>query len=157
MTEQRSVDDVDLGDEVPAQATVVSPMQMFFFSAATYNGHRIHYDRPWATDVEGYRDIVVQGPLQVALIVRMVTDWIGGRGRLINLSVRNSDSAFAGDELNCSGRVVGRRRDNDLDLVDLEVRCETGTRLLVGGTATVCPSTGVSEPTPEATPPTGLL
>ncbi len=51
---------------------------MFFFSAATYNGHRIHYDKDWARDVEGYDNVLVQGPLQAALLSRSLTDWIGG-------------------------------------------------------------------------------
>jgi acyl dehydratase len=138
MSTQLYFDEVDVADELPRQAKVVDPVQMFFFSAATYNGHRIHYDRPWATEVEGYPDIVVHGPLQVALIARMVTDWIGGAGRLINLAVQNRDTAFVGNELVCGGRVAGRRREGGLGLVDLEVRCESGSRLLVSGTATVC-------------------
>ncbi len=58
---------------------------MFFFSAATYNGHRIHYDRTWAVDVEGYPDILVHGPLQAALMAKAVTDWIGPGGRLVRI------------------------------------------------------------------------
>ena len=58
----------------------VDETQMFFFSAATYNGHRIHYDKQWARDVEGYDDVLVQGPLQAALLARAITDWIGGAG-----------------------------------------------------------------------------
>ena len=37
---------------------------MFRFSALTYNGHRIHYDRDYARDVEGYPGLVTHGPLQ---------------------------------------------------------------------------------------------
>ncbi len=48
----------------------VDETQMFFFSAATYNGHRIHYDKEWASDREGYDDVLVQGPLQSALLAR---------------------------------------------------------------------------------------
>ncbi len=36
---------------------------LFRFSALTYNGHRIHYDEPYATRVEGYAGLVVHGPL----------------------------------------------------------------------------------------------
>jgi 3-methylfumaryl-CoA hydratase len=37
---------------------------LFRFSALTYNAHRVHYDRNYATRVEGYRGLVVHGPLQ---------------------------------------------------------------------------------------------
>jgi 3-methylfumaryl-CoA hydratase len=39
------------------------PALLFRFSALTYNGHRIHYDRPYATEVAGYPGLVVHGPL----------------------------------------------------------------------------------------------
>jgi 3-methylfumaryl-CoA hydratase len=42
----------------------VSPALLFRFSALTYNAHRIHYDRGYARDVEGYPGLLVHGPLQ---------------------------------------------------------------------------------------------
>jgi 3-methylfumaryl-CoA hydratase len=42
----------------------VTPTLLFRFSALTYNGHRIHYDRDYARDVEGYPGLVTHGPLQ---------------------------------------------------------------------------------------------
>jgi 3-methylfumaryl-CoA hydratase len=44
----------------------VDETQMFFFSAATYNGHRIHYDQASARGEEGYPDLVVHGPFTAA-------------------------------------------------------------------------------------------
>jgi 3-methylfumaryl-CoA hydratase len=41
-----------------------SPTLLFRFSALTYNGHRIHYDREYARDGEGYPGLLVHGPLQ---------------------------------------------------------------------------------------------
>ena len=55
--------------EAPAAAPEFSmrmdpdPVMLFRFSALTFNGHRIHYDHPYATQVEGYRGLVVHGPL----------------------------------------------------------------------------------------------
>jgi 3-methylfumaryl-CoA hydratase len=42
----------------------VTPTLLFRFSALTYNGHRIHYDRDYARDIEGYPGLVTHGPLQ---------------------------------------------------------------------------------------------
>lgn len=42
----------------------VSPTMLFRFSALTYNGHRIHYDRDYAREVEGYPGLLTHGPLQ---------------------------------------------------------------------------------------------
>jgi 3-methylfumaryl-CoA hydratase len=45
-------------------AIEVSPTLLFRFSALTYNAHRIHYDRDYATQVEGYPGLLTHGPLQ---------------------------------------------------------------------------------------------
>jgi 3-methylfumaryl-CoA hydratase len=47
------------------------PVLLFRFSALTYNGHRIHYDRPYTTQVEGYPDLVVHGPLLALLALEL--------------------------------------------------------------------------------------
>ena len=49
----------------------VGPTLLFRFSALTYNGHRIHYDRDYARDVEGYPGLVVHGPLQALLMAEL--------------------------------------------------------------------------------------
>ena len=41
---------------------------LFRYSALTFNGHRIHYDKPYACDVEGYSNLVVHGPLSATLL-----------------------------------------------------------------------------------------
>ncbi len=45
------------------------PVMLFRFSALTFNGHRIHYDRAYAMDVEGYPGLVVHGPLTAMLLM----------------------------------------------------------------------------------------
>jgi 3-methylfumaryl-CoA hydratase len=49
----------------------VDPVLLFRFSALTYNGHRIHYDRAYARDVEGYPGLVVHGPLPAILMAEL--------------------------------------------------------------------------------------
>jgi 3-methylfumaryl-CoA hydratase len=46
-----------------------SPVLLLRYSALTFNGHRIHYDRPYATEVEGYPGLIVHGPLQATLLI----------------------------------------------------------------------------------------
>jgi 3-methylfumaryl-CoA hydratase len=45
---------------------------LFRYSALTFNGHRIHYDQPYATGVEGYPGLVVHGPLIATLLMELV-------------------------------------------------------------------------------------
>lgn len=48
------------------------PLLLFRYSAVTFNGHRIHYDQPYATKVEGYPGLVVHGPLIATLLVELL-------------------------------------------------------------------------------------
>jgi hydroxyacyl-ACP dehydratase HTD2-like protein with hotdog domain len=138
MSEQLYYDDVNVGDVIPTLTNTADPTQLFFFSAASYNGHRIHYDRTWATEVEGYPDVLVHGPLQAALLARAVTDWIGGDGRLVNFAVQNRASAFPGEQLRFVGTVVGKRIEDGRGLIDLAIQGEKGVdEVLMPGTATV--------------------
>jgi 3-methylfumaryl-CoA hydratase len=50
---------------------VPDPTLLFRFSALTYNAHRIHYDREYATHVEGYSGLVVHGPLQAIFLAEL--------------------------------------------------------------------------------------
>ncbi|MFN3566250.1 MAG: MaoC family dehydratase N-terminal domain-containing protein [Burkholderiaceae bacterium] len=51
---------------------VPDPVLLFRYSALTFNGHRIHYDRRYATEVEGYPGLVVHGPLQATLLLDLL-------------------------------------------------------------------------------------
>jgi 3-methylfumaryl-CoA hydratase len=55
------------------------PVLLFRYSALTFNGHRIHYDRDYVTKVEGYPGLIVHGPLQAALIVELAASLRGGK------------------------------------------------------------------------------
>lgn len=57
----------------------IDPVLLFRFSALTFNGHRIHYDRRYAMDVEKYPGLVVHGPLQAILLYEFGTRIASGR------------------------------------------------------------------------------
>jgi 3-methylfumaryl-CoA hydratase len=62
----------------PAETTwsrtiVPDPLLLFRYSANTFNGHRIHYDRAYATGQEGYPALVVHGPLTATFLLDLVT------------------------------------------------------------------------------------
>jgi hydroxyacyl-ACP dehydratase HTD2-like protein with hotdog domain len=136
--EQLFYEDVGVGEQLTALNVTVDETQLFFFSAATYNGHRIHYDKNWAQTVEGYDDVLVQGPLQAALLARAIGDWIGGRGRLMSYSVQNRATAYPGELLTFGGEVTGKRlSDGGAGLVDLDIAGRRSDTVLMPGTATV--------------------
>ena len=51
---------------------VPDPVLLFRYSALTFNGHRIHYDRPYVTEVEGYPGLIVHGPLIATLLLDLL-------------------------------------------------------------------------------------
>lgn len=138
MTDQVYYDDVRIGQTIPTLTVTADETQLFFFSAATYNGHRIHYDKQWAREVEGYDDVLVHGPLQAALLARAIGDWIGGRGRLVSFSVQNRAIAYPGQVLSFGGEITGKRlADGGAGLVDLDIAGRRAQTVLMPGTATV--------------------
>lgn len=59
-------------DESFSRTIAPDPVLLFRYSALTFNGHRIHYDRPYATGVEGYPGLIVHGPLIATLLLDLV-------------------------------------------------------------------------------------
>ena len=55
-----------------SRAIIPDPVLLFRYSALTFNGHRIHYDRTYVTEVEGYPGLIVHGPLIATLLVDLV-------------------------------------------------------------------------------------
>jgi 3-methylfumaryl-CoA hydratase len=63
-------------DPAFSEPELADPVLLFRYSALTFNGHRIHYDRRYAIEVEGYRGLVVHGPLLATLMVDLaVSSW----------------------------------------------------------------------------------
>ena len=66
--------------DVPWRRVVTpDPVVLFRYSALTFNSHRIHYDRAWAMDVEGYPGLVVHGPFTTTLLIDFARDGNPGR------------------------------------------------------------------------------
>lgn len=70
---------------------------LFRYSALTMNSHRIHYDRRYAVEEEGYEDIVVQGPLQATLLAHLAEHRLGAP--LTAFRFRGVSPAIAGHRL----------------------------------------------------------
>ncbi|MGW5714925.1 FAS1-like dehydratase domain-containing protein [Amycolatopsis sp. NPDC003865] len=85
--------------------TPTGPQLLFRFSALTYNTHRIHYDRPYATGVEGYPGLVVHGPL-LALLLLEIPRRHGDRP-VRSFAYRLSSPVFAGATVLTHGRREG--------------------------------------------------
>jgi len=94
--------------EVPWRRTITpDPVLLFRFSALTFNGHRIHYDRPWAMDVEGYPGLVVHGPLTTTLLVDFARDFNRGR-RIVGYATQARAPLFDTAPFELRGRPTER-------------------------------------------------
>ncbi len=93
------------------QKIVPSEPFLFRYSALTFNSHRIHYDRPYAMEEEGYPGLVVQGPLMATLLLNLAASELGAN-RLSSFSFRGQTPAFANSTL----YLVGRRESQKITL-----------------------------------------
>lgn len=87
-------------EPAPSGATVSEevrpdPVLLFRYSALTANGHRIHYDLPYAREEEGYPGLVVHGPLTATLLQRFA-ERHGHGARLARFAFRGVSPLFAG-------------------------------------------------------------
>ena len=105
------------------------------------NTQQLHYDRDWVREHAGLRTFIASGAYRQALLMRMLTDWVGPRGRLRKLSLRHTYSTFEGDTM----RFVARAAEKSGDPADPWIRCEVegtnqeGRRILVGQCTVVLP------------------
>jgi 3-methylfumaryl-CoA hydratase len=60
------------GDAIWQREIVPDDVLLFRYSALTFNGHRIHYDRKYVTEVEGYPGLIVHGPLIATLLMDLL-------------------------------------------------------------------------------------
>ena len=81
-------------------------VQLFRYSALTFNGHRIHYDRKYAIEVEDYPGLVVHGPL-MATLLSLFAERNSGR-RLRKFSFRGKRPVFDLDCFTLTGSFSGR-------------------------------------------------
>lgn len=126
---QLHLEDVSVGDELPVVVQVASRVQLFLYSAATWNPHRIHYDIDYAR-MEGHPDVIVHGPLQGAWLSQFVTDWAGPAGRILNLSWQNRASALPEHAYEFRGRVTAI--DGDVVSLDVWEQSPDGAVLMPG-------------------------
>ncbi|WP_422029562.1 FAS1-like dehydratase domain-containing protein [Reyranella sp.] len=92
----------------PADATwtrtvLADPVLLFRFSALTFNGHRIHYDQPYVTGVEGYPGLIVHGPLMGMLQIELARRCNPGKV-VRSFEFRALSPVFGGAALGVHGR-----------------------------------------------------
>jgi 3-methylfumaryl-CoA hydratase len=80
------------------ESHIADPVLLFRYSALTFNGHRIHYDRDYVTRVEGYPGLIFHGPMQAALLVEFAAKLHGGAAPPKKFVYRGVQPLFDGGE-----------------------------------------------------------
>ncbi|HAT22228.1 MAG TPA: hypothetical protein DCS57_05385 [Dehalococcoidia bacterium] len=97
---------VAIGDALPEQFHTPDNVQLMFYNAALWNGHRIHFDEPYAKEVEGYPGLVIAGPLLGDWLNQVVELWLGESGRLTKIEYSNRVASYIGETLTAGGNVT---------------------------------------------------
>lgn len=84
-------------------------VSLFRFSAITFNPHRIHYDKPYAMDVEGYPGLVVHGPYSQHCLSDFIRDMSPGK-KMATFSMRARAPLFEQEPFELVGRPSGDGR-----------------------------------------------
>jgi hydroxyacyl-ACP dehydratase HTD2-like protein with hotdog domain len=128
--------DLTAGDALPGRSYKPDNVQLFLYNAALWNAHRIHYDQPYATQVEGYPGLVIAGPLIGEWLAQCVVDWLGEDGRLVSFEYSNRKAAIVGETLRSGGTVSAVDAQRREVSIDLHVK-NANDEVVAPGTATV--------------------
>ena len=141
-TEQRFFEDVQPGTELAAREygplTIIDTVR---WAGLQENTQQLHYDRDWVREHAGLRTFIASGAYRQALLMRMLTDWLGPRGRLRKLGIRHTYSTFEGDTMRFAARAV----EKSTDPADPWIECELegsnqeGRQILTGRCTLVLP------------------
>jgi acyl dehydratase len=122
MTAKISYSDVEVGTELPAQSFPVSRAALVQYAGASGDFNPIHWNEKFATDV-GLPDVIAHGMFTMAEAVRVVTDWVGDPGAVVEYGVRFTKPVVVPNDekgalIEVSGKVAVKLDDN-LVRVDL--------------------------------------
>ena len=95
-----------VGMAIPQREHHCDEVQQMLYNASLWNGHRIHFDLAYATEVEGYAGLVVAGPLMGDWLHQVVDEWLGESGIIIGIEYSNRIAAFVGETVTAGGTVT---------------------------------------------------
>ncbi len=127
---------LQVGDEVPSwQPAPLDRVQIARYTGASGDFNPLYVDEPFAR-AAGFRSTIVPGPLAMAALSQMVSEWLKGPF-IRRLSAKFLKILWPGDILTCRGRVTAKHREASDYLVDFDLWIENQEgEMLVRGTAT---------------------
>jgi len=126
------ITDIKPGDLLPEREFKTDIVEQFLYNAALWNPHRIHFDHPYATEVEGYPGMVVAGPLTGDWLTQCVLEWLGNDGQLLSFEYSNRKAAFVGEVLRSGGEVLSVEPDSGKVKLQVQITNEAGESIAPG-------------------------
>jgi acyl dehydratase len=118
--------DVEVGTELPAQSFPIMRADLIRYAGASGDFNPIHWNERFATSV-GLPNVIAHGMYTMAVVVRVVTDWVGDPGAVLDYSVRFTRPVVVPDPegavLDVAARVSAKRDDG---LVDVDLTAKVG-------------------------------
>jgi acyl dehydratase len=131
-----TIADAQVGQELPPLVIdSVDPEKMKLMAAILRDPNPIHFDADQVRELGLGDRVVNQGPSNMSYLLNMVTRWAGGVAALRSADVRLLGNVFAGDRVECRGRVT--EVDGDAGLATLDVEASVGEQAVLKGTVVV--------------------
>ncbi len=130
------IESIKPGDLLPEREFKPDNVQLFLYNAALWNAHRIHYDYPYATKVEGYPGVFIAGPQMGDWMTQYVIEWLADEGTLAAIEYSNRKAAYIGETLRTGGKLVSVEPDTGTAELELYIKNEAD-EVITPGTATV--------------------
>jgi 3-methylfumaryl-CoA hydratase len=124
------------GTVLPERQHTPDTVQLMLYNAAIWNGHRIHFDEPYARDVEHYPGLVIAGPLLGDWLHQCLTEWLGEDGHIARIEYSNRVASYIGETLLAGGEVTAVDREKRSAEVKVHIRNAAGD-VITPGTAVV--------------------
>jgi acyl dehydratase len=117
-------DQLEVGSALPEQRFPVQRANLVMYAGASNDFNPIHWNERFARSV-GLPDVIAHGMFTMAVAVRVITDWVGDPGAVVDYGVRFSKPVVVPDEggaeLVVSGTVAGKLAGNRVE-VELQAR-----------------------------------
>lgn len=123
---------IAVGDKLPERTFKPDNVQSMLYNAILWNGHRIHFDEPYAREVEGYPGLVIAGPLLGDWLHQCLEEWLGEDGRIASINYSNRIASYIGETLCTGGTVTSCDPDTGEVELEVSVRNEAGETITPG-------------------------
>jgi acyl dehydratase len=122
-------EDVEVGQELPSRSNRIDRAQLVRYAGASGDFNPLHWNEEFARSV-GFPSVIAHGMFNMALVARVVSDWVGDVGVIRNLRVQFRKEVLPDENLVAKGRVVGKEEGDRTVRVQLWAELERDGRTL---------------------------